>query len=189
MRVAKITLNKVIGFIQTHITFAITTFTLISHIGFVIGLLLLFIERKFRNFVYDFVNKYILNLLFITSFSALVISLFYSNIVGFPPCELCWIQRIFMYPQAIITFMAIIKKDRNIIDYLLPLSILGVIVSFYQSLVQWGFGTGLLGCTSVGGECARVYVLEYGYITIPFMAFTSFVYLLAVSVIYKKSGR
>jgi disulfide bond formation protein DsbB len=94
-----------------------------------------------------------------------------------------------MYPQTIITFIAIIKKEKNIVDYLLPLSILGAIVAFYHSLVQWGIGTGLLGCTAVGGECAKVYVLEYGFITIPFMAFTTFVYLIGISLIYYKARK
>lgn len=169
---------------QSNITLAITTLTLISHIVFVVTILLLVIDIKFRKFVYNFVDKNILELLFITSLGALVGSLAYSNIVGFPPCELCWIQRIFIYPQALLVFVAIIKKDKGIVDYLLPLSILGAIVSFYHSLVHWGIGLGTLGCTSVGGECARVYVLEYGYITIPFMAFTSFAYMLAISAIY-----
>lgn len=92
-----------------------------------------------------------------------------------------------MYPQAILAFVAMIKKDKNIVDYLLPLSILGAIVSFYQSLVNWGLEGSLVGCTSVGGECARVYVLEYGYITIPFMAFTVFAYLIGLSIVYYKS--
>ena len=96
-----------------------------------------------------------------------------------------------MYPQAILAFVAMVKKDKNIVHYLLPLSILGATVSFYQSLINWGFDGVLFGCTSVGGECTRVYVLEYGYITIPFMAFTVFAYLIGLSVIYykSKSGR
>lgn len=92
-----------------------------------------------------------------------------------------------MYPQAILTFMAMRRKDKNIVEYLLPLSILGAIVSFYHSLVHWGLGVGVLPCTAVGAECYKVYVLEYGYITIPFMAFTSFVYLIFISILYFKS--
>ncbi|MBI4155916.1 MAG: disulfide bond formation protein B [Candidatus Zambryskibacteria bacterium] len=176
-----------IHFIQTHITFFVTTLTLVSHIVFIVVLTLLIIERKFRIWIYNFVYKYIIQLLFLASLGAAIGSLSYSEIVGFPPCDLCWIQRIFMYPQAILAFVAMIKKDKNIVDYLLPLSILGAIVSFYQSLVNWGLEGSLVGCTSVGGECARVYVLEYGYITIPFMAFTVFAYLIGLSIVYYKS--
>lgn len=174
-------------FLQNNITFLVTTFTLVSNIVFVFILVLLFIPN-FRSWVYVFVNKNISSLLFLTSFAAVVGSLSYSNIIGFPPCELCWFQRIFMYPQAIIAFMAVMKKDKSIVSYLLPLSILGTIVAFYHSLVHWGFGTGLLGCTAIGGDCGKVYVLEYGYITIPFMALSCFIYLIAISIIYYKSN-
>lgn len=170
-------------------TFFITTLTLVSNIGFVLFLLVLFLENRFRHFVYSFVNKYPLHLIFATTLSGLIFSLVYSNVANFPPCELCWIQRICMYPQVIISLMAVIRKELNIMFYLLPLTIIGALVSFYHSLVQWGFGGGLLGCTAVGGECTKVYVVEYGYITIPFMALSSFVYLLTISAIYYHSNK
>ncbi len=170
--------------IQSNITLIISTLTLVSNIIFVIFLVLLFLNKEFKNYIYNFVNKYILELLFVFSFSAVVGSLLYSNIAKFPPCELCWIQRIFMYPQAILSFMAMLKKDKGMVYYLFPLTILGSLVAFYHSLTNWGFGGSVLDCTAVGGECSRLYVFEYGYITIPFMALTSFGFLLAVSVIY-----
>src|SRR5579859_2546202 len=33
-------------------------------------------------------------------------SLFYADIAGFQPCLLCWWQRIFLYPQAILLLIA-----------------------------------------------------------------------------------
>jgi hypothetical protein len=89
-----------------------------------------------------------------------------------------------MYPQVLLSFMAIVKKDKGIISYLLPLTVLGTIVAFYQTMVNWGYGGDILECTSQGGECAKVFVSEYGYITIPFMAFTSFVYLSTITIVY-----
>ena len=176
-------------FIQTHITFVFTTLTLLSHIVFVVMLLLLLAHGQFRTWVYGFVNRNVASMLFIASLGALLGSLSYSEIVGFPPCDLCWIQRIFMYPQAILAFIGIVKKEKTIVDYLLPLSILGAIVSLYHSLVHWRLVSGsFLACTSsVTAPCAKVYVLEYGYITIPFMAFTAFAYLITVTLIYYKS--
>ncbi|HEY0220753.1 MAG TPA: disulfide bond formation protein B, partial [Candidatus Paceibacterota bacterium] len=161
-----------------------TTLTLISNIGFVLFLLSFTFDKRVRRFVFWFVNKFPLHIILGVSLSGLVFSLLYSNITNFPPCELCWIQRIFLYPQVLLSLMALLRKDLSMVSYLFPLTIMGTLVSFYHSLVQWGFGTGLLACTAVGGECAKVYVLEYGYITIPFMALSSFVYLLTVSLIY-----
>ena len=171
----------------SNITSIITTLVLVSNIIFVLGLALLFAEPKFKKWVYEFVDKNILKILFTLSLAAVVGSLTYSNIIGFAPCELCWVQRIFMYPQVILTFVAMLKKDKNIVNYLLPLSILGIITAFYHSMGQWGFGNSLGGCLSVGAECGKVYVRGFNYITIPFMSFTIFAYLIAVTLVYYKA--
>lgn len=167
----------------------ITFLTLVSHVVFFGIFALLFIDRKFRDIVYRFVNKYVLEFIFATSLVAMLGSLTYSNIIGFAPCELCWIQRIFIYPQVIISFMAILKKNKDIVSYLLPLSILGGIVALYHSMTHYGLGDGLVGCTSALGDCGKLYVFEYGYITIPLMSFTIFAYLIGISVIYYKSNK
>lgn len=164
-------------------------FTLLSHVLFLIIIGGMLISSEFRRRVYSFVHTYILSLLFTFSFAALVGSLAYSNIVGFPPCELCWIQRIFMYPQVILAGMAMYRKDVSMVLYLLPLSVLGGLIALYHSLSHYGLGDGILECTSALGDCGKLYVFEYGYITIPLMAFTIFIYLIAVSLIYFKSTK
>ena len=174
-----------INFVQTNATPIIGTLTLLSNIIFVVVLVVILAHSTSRVKFYNFVHKYILELLFWGIMSAVVGSLVYSEIVGFPPCDLCWYQRIFIYPQAIIVLMAMIRRDKTVIDYLVPLSVLGALVSLYQSFVQWGFSFGLTGgCAAAGGECAKVYFTSYSYITIPFMSFTVFVYIIALKFVY-----
>ena len=173
-------------FFQTHIGSFVSNAVLVSQIVFPVGLVLLF-HKDFRNRVYRFVNLYVLWLLLFVSSTAVVGSISLSQIAGFVPCELCWIQRIFLFSQPILLLVAMVRREKSIVSYLLPLSILGAIVSIYHSIVQWGYGGSLLGCTSVGGECAKVYIHQYGYITIPFMAFTTFAYLILISILYYKS--
>lgn len=108
-------------------------------------------------------------------------SLAYSNVVGFPPCELCWIQRIFIYPQAVIFGIGLWKRDRGAALYGLVLSVLGGLVALYHSYTQLGGGS-FLPCTAEGGDCARVYFVEWGFITIPTMSFAAFLMLALVSV-------
>jgi disulfide bond formation protein DsbB len=112
----------------------------------------------------------------------------YSQIIGFPPCELCWIQRIFIFPQPLLAFIAIRANERGIMKYLLSLSIIGGCVALYHSYVQWGGNVSLAPCVAEGGECAKVFVLSHGYITIPFMSFTVFAYLIALAVVYYKAS-
>ena len=181
-------------FIQTNATAIVGFLTLASNILFVIVLFVIGVHSETRAKLYSFVHKYILELLFWGIMSAVIGSLVYSEIIGFPPCDLCWYQRIFLYPQAIIVLIAMFRKDKTVIDYLVPLSILGALVAFYQSLVQWGVSFGsVLDCTASGGECAKVYVSEYSYITIPFMSLSVFVYIIALKFVYyshnKKLGK
>jgi len=179
-----------IQFIQANATPIVGFLTLASNIIFVVVLFVIGVHSETRAKLYSFIHKYILELLFWGIMSAVIGSLVYSEIIGFPPCDLCWYQRVFLYPQAIIVLMAMFRKDKTVIDYLVPLSILGALVAFYQSLVQWGVSFGsVLDCTASGGECAKIYVSEYSYITIPFMSLSVFVYIIALKFVYYHKGR
>jgi len=174
-----------IQFIQSNATPIIGFLTMISNLIFIVVLFVIGIHSETRAKLYNFVHKYILELLFWGILSAVIGSLVYSEIVGFPACDLCWYQRIMLYPQAVIILMAMRKKDKDVINYLVPLSIIGAVLALYQSVIQWGFSFGnILDCTAIGGECARVYVNEYSYITIPFMSFSVFIYIIALKFIY-----
>ncbi len=176
-------------FLRTYINLIIGVGTLASHIVLIAIILMIVVSPTWRSRLYKFVHNHVLNIILIESLFALLGSLAYSEIVGFPPCDLCWIQRIFIYPQAIIAFIAILKKDKSIVDYLLPMSVIGGLVAFYQSLIHWGFNTSITNCTAVGSECAKVYVSSFGYITIPFMSFTIFIYAIAVVLIYYQARK
>ena len=179
-----------ISFIQANATPIVATLTLLSNVIFIGVLIVIGVHGESRAKLHNFVHKYILELLFWGTLSAVIGSLVYSNIVGFPPCDLCWYQRILIYPQALILFMAMLRKDKTIIDYLVPFSVLGAIVALYQSMVQWGFSFGsILACTAVGGECAKIYVKEFSYITIPFMSFSVFVYILTLKYVYYRKEK
>lgn len=163
---------------------------LISNIVFVILGVMFIVSIVWRGKIYSFIHSHILKVVFWSAFVASVGSLIYSNIIGFPPCDLCWWQRVLLYPQVLLAGMAMWKKDKTLIEYIFPMSIIGAVVALYQSAVQWGLLTSsVLNCVSVGGECAKVYVNEFGYITIPFMSFSIFVYLIALKMIFYKSRK
>ena len=118
------------------------------------------------------------------SLSALVASLFYSNVIGFDPCELCWWQRIFIYPQIVIFGIALYNERRhNIQDnmvfvYSLALSFCGAVIALFQYYGQF-FDPDLLSlCTKTGASCAKLYFVSFGYITIPLMSLTAYVGLI-----------
>jgi disulfide bond formation protein DsbB len=104
--------------------------------------------------------------------AAMLGSLYYSEIVGFIPCTLCWYQRILMYPLTLIILVGLIKQDEYLPSYVLPFSMIGMSVSTYHYLMQWGVFANPASCSIV--SCAARYVNYWGFITIPFMALTAF---------------
>ena len=102
-------------------------------------------------------------------------SLFYSEIAGFVPCELCWYQRICMYPLSLLTLLMALADDHRAARYLLPLPVIGAGVSVYHLLVENGVVSQSQACLiSAPGGCATKWVNEYGYMTIPTLALTGF---------------
>ncbi len=102
-------------------------------------------------------------------------SLFFSDIAHFVPCELCWYQRICMYPLSIILLLAALAGDERVARYLLPLPIVGAGISIYHLLVENGVVKQGQAClASAPGGCAVKWVDEFGYMTIPTLALTAF---------------
>jgi disulfide bond formation protein DsbB len=121
------------------------------------------------------VEGYELWLAFLVSAIATGGSLFFSETAGFIPCELCWYQRICMYPLAIVTLLAAAFDDRRAARYLLPLPLVGAGVSVYHLLVENGVVKQSQICLlSAPGGCATKWIDEFGYVTIPTLALTGF---------------
>ena len=151
-------------------------------------LLLVFVAVLTRKFwgkgIYIFIGKNVLLLGFLITLGAMVGSLFYSEIIGYEACVLCWWQRIFLYPQMFIFALALYRKDRSIFPYITSLTLLALLVALYQTYYDFG-GKSLLTCTSEGGSCSKIYVKEFGYITIPIMSLTVSLYILLLAWVHK----
>ena len=103
-------------------------------------------------------------------------SLYFSEIAHYVPCELCWFQRICMYPLSITTLALAVRGDHRAARYLLPLPIVGAGVSIYHLLVENGVVKQAKACLiSAPGGCATKWINEFGYMTIPTLALTGFV--------------
>ncbi|MEH7109043.1 MULTISPECIES: disulfide oxidoreductase [Bacillaceae] len=109
-------------------------------------------------------------------------SLYFSEVMHFIPCTLCWYQRIFMYPLAIILGIAFYRQDRGIVRYVLPLSMIGMVLSGYHTLLQKIPALQQFEMCTTGVPCSRDYINWLGFITIPMLAFTAFT-IITVSLI------
>lgn len=120
--------------------------------------------------------------IWVVSFVATLGSLYFSEIREFEPCELCWFQRIFMYPIVLISLIAYIQKNAKIAITTLVFSCIGGAISLYHYGIQK-----LEFLTETAPSCGRVpctgqYINWLGFITIPFLALTAFVLILGTSI-------
>lgn len=106
-------------------------------------------------------------------------SLYFSQVVHMVPCELCWYQRIAMYPLVPILAVGALREEAGVWRYALPLPIVGVLVSAYHVLVQYG-PPGVPQPCGTGVSCATRYVSVFGFISIPMMAVAAFLLLIAL---------
>ena len=111
-------------------------------------------------------------------------SLFFSQIANFPPCELCWFQRICMYPLSILLLLLAWRGEHRLARYLVVLPIGGACVSIYHLLIENDVIKEPNQCirSAVGG-CATKWINEFGYITIPTLALTGFLLLIGFLVL------
>lgn len=150
-----------------------------------VAMIIIALTPKHFGKIKSFISKNILVILFLFVLSAVVGSLFYSELAGLVPCRLCWYQRILMYPQIILLAIAYWKNDRSILDYILGLSILGLVLGIYHFYIQFG-GVELVTPCTIGGSCADKPFVSYGYITIPMMSLTIFMAIIVTSLFAKK---
>jgi disulfide bond formation protein DsbB len=100
-------------------------------------------------------------------------SLFFSEVLHWTPCVLCWYQRILMYPLSIVLTVGLLRRDRGMHLYVLPFSLIGACVSLYHYLLQKTDWLPPPAC-SIGVPCNVDYINVFGFITIPFLALTAF---------------
>jgi len=157
--------------------------TIIAQLGSIALLVFLFTKKPAWMSV---ISKRAFILAFLVALVATLGSLTYSEILGYDPCKLCWLQRIFMYPQVILLGMALWKKDDKITDYSLVLSVIGGFIALYHYLLQLGIAPAV-PCSAVGYSttCSKQFVLEYGYITIPMMALSAFILITLLLCLHK----
>jgi disulfide bond formation protein DsbB len=111
---------------------------------------------------------------------ATVGSLFFSEVSQFIPCRLCWFQRIGMYPLAAILLIAAIRRDyRGGALYGLPCAIFGAIVAIYHIYIEYNPEAETAGC-KIGAPCTTKWIDKLGYITIPVLALTAFLAIIAL---------
>lgn len=175
------------------IIFALATLTLLSNIALLFSALYLLFKHigqiTFLDPFFRFCKKNALILAFIAALTATSGSLFFSEIMKFVPCKLCWFQRIFIYPQVILLGVALYFRDYNIRRYIIPMCVLGGSFSVYNYYTQL-FPPETLACSlNTSESCSNILSMYYGYITFSVMALTASTLIFALMFFHKHSSK
>lgn len=114
---------------------------------------------------------------------AMLGSLYFSESAHFVPCRLCWLQRIAMYPIALIALIALIRRDRGARWYIVPLASIGALISTYHYLIEWGVLNDSESCALFGPSCSAVWFREFGFVTMAFGALAGFVAIIVLNTV------
>lgn len=124
------------------------------------------------------ISPYSYHLALLLSLIATLSSLYLSEIAKFQPCILCWYQRIAMYPQVLLFYIALVRNERVLAPYLLPLNAIGGLIALYHYSLQVLPKSFFVPCnktlTGVSVSCTEGYKFFFGYMSFPLMAATVF---------------
>lgn len=118
--------------------------------------------------------------------AAMVGSLYFSEVMKFPPCTLCWYQRICLYPLVINFGIGLLTNDSSHRRYSLPLLVMASILSIYHNLLYFGvIAKPLVPCTAEV-SCSAKQLELFGFITIPLLAFVGVAVMLTLLFLEKR---
>jgi disulfide bond formation protein DsbB len=101
-------------------------------------------------------------------------ALFLSEVMRVAPCSLCWYQRVFMFPLALVLPAGLFPLDRKVVRYASPLAAAGWLVALFHLLLTKGFIPESVTPCMQGIPCSRIEMEWFGFVTIPLLSLLSF---------------
>lgn len=131
--------------------------------------------NKLSNAAIEERNSWLLLFSWMIAVAATLTALFISEIVGQPPCDLCWFQRIFMFPLAVILGIAAFRSDPNVRFYALPLVGIGAVIAAFHSLIYFELvNEAITPCSHTGPSCAGGAMTILGGVPLPLTSLLAF---------------
>ncbi|MEK7239576.1 MAG: disulfide bond formation protein B [Gemmatimonadota bacterium] len=117
-------------------------------------------------------------------------ALFFGEVMQLPPCSLCWYQRIFMFPLALILPFGLFPFERNVVRAALPLALFGGVIAAFQVLLVAGVIPRRLEPCKQGVPCSETVIEWFGFVTIPLLSLVAFATIAALLMIaYLRSSK
>lgn len=130
-----------------------------------------------------------LYLAWLIAITAMAGSLFFSEIQHFPPCVLCWYQRIVMYPLVPLIAVGLLRKDSNLPYYILTLSLTGMAIAVGHVLLYYGVIPEAAVPCAEGISCTTKYIEWFGFVTIPLLSLAAFTIISGCAAIALKAAK
>ncbi len=132
------------------------------------------------------IGSKVIFLCFVIASIATLGSLFFSEVMQFIPCSMCWYQRIFMYPLVIVFLIALLYPDDKVFKYSIGLVVVGLFFAIYHNLLMFGIiPESVVPCVQ-GVPCSTKYINWFGFINIPFLSLISYSLILILLLAGKK---
>ena len=148
-------------------------------------------QRLFQSFLAPYAWWLIVAL----TWGGLLTTLLYSEVFGFIPCSLCWLQRVALYPQAFMSLVAWRKKDEVFFPlYGILLSVFGFVVAVYQYIYQAipdeVRESGMMPCLADGAaDCSKTVMEVFGFVTFPFLSAVIFMFLIVLYLHIRRAAK
>jgi disulfide bond formation protein DsbB len=110
----------------------------------------------------------------LTATGSIAGSLFFSEVMEFAPCSLCWYQRMFMFPLVVVLLVGLFPLDARVTRYGLPLAAGGWLVALYHTLLYEGVIPESAAPCRLGVSCKEVYIEIFGFLSIPLLSLLAF---------------
>ncbi len=110
----------------------------------------------------------------VIALTAMLGSLYFSELAKYVPCHLCWYQRIAIYPLSVILLVGALRRDvRSAVQYAFVFPIVGILIAIYHIYLEENPSAQPSSCKVGGTTCATKWIDKFGYITIPMLSITA----------------
>ncbi len=120
--------------------------------------------------------------------SAALGSIFFSHVMGFVPCVLCWYQRICLFPLVLVLGAGLFPYDRSAVRYGLVIAVPGWCIALYHNLLYTGIIPKELQPCAQGVPCTEKYIDLFGLFSIPMLSLMGFTILISILIFIYKRG-
>lgn len=117
-------------------------------------------------------------------------ALFIGEVMGQSPCELCWYQRVAMFPLAWILGIAAFRGAMDFDWYALPLALAGLTVAAFHNLVYFGILPEAIHQCGAGPSCTDSSAMQiFGAVPIPLLSLLSFLIIVILLITVRRTNR